>query len=45
MTLYFPGEELVSINNFHLLNRYLGKRNHLVYINDLKYYLLDILPG
>ena len=43
--LYLSDVDHLSINNFHLLNQYICKRNHLSYINALIYYLPDILPG
>ena len=45
MTLHLSDEDYLSINSFHLLNRYMCKRNHLSYKNITKCYLPDILPG
>ena len=45
MTLHLSNEDHLSINNFHLLNRDICKRNHLSYITVLKYDSPDILPG
>ena len=42
MILHLSDEDHIAINNFHLLNRYICKRNHLSYINVLKYYLPDV---
>ena len=45
MTPDLSDKHHLSINNFHLLNRYISKISHLSYINVLKCYLPDVFPG